>query len=425
MNSGVDTSPYLLLLDPVLISDFFSKEVNYTDRTPFGYGVHIGFTDENGQQAIQTRNILNEFYCHGNSRKVCRVADSLFNSKMEEIIKENWDEQSMDQYKNMDFSIIVNDMVILMTDKMAIGEPNLLKIKDELVIDIFTKMIDDLSAAKSDFLNLISFGMIAKSKLTPNLYQTYKKFEEGLKMIEDIMRRKVQEGDSKPSSSDNYSFMGVIVRHIRKQDPSQHEKWIKKLGVEMASLATASSDLNGTTLNILTWLARNQKDQKAVREAIFSESPEFDVDELFQSEKMNAIQEELFRICAGSAYINPRVANRNFKIEDIKVRKGTYITTPTSLKLKSSTIYEDAHLFKIDRFLGSQTRGGNKVDYIPFSTGSRGCPGVKITKAFEVALVQRLLTRVEFFQEGPRNPRAFDLSYSVDECIVKMRPLQR
>lgn len=81
------------------------------------------------------------------------------------------------------------------------------------------------------------------------------------------------------------------------------------------------------------------------------------------------------------------MANRNFKIGEIKIKKETYLTTPTSLKLKAPSLFEDPESFNIDRFLQGKIKGNNNLEYIPFSAGSRACPGVKTAKAFDVAFV--------------------------------------
>lgn len=190
-------------------------------------------------------------------------------------------------------------------------------------------------------------------------------------------------------------------------------------------MTAASSDLNGTTLNILTWLARNKKHQAQIRQVIKEESPSFDLDEVLDSNRMDAIQDELYRINVGSSYINPRIANSNFKLGDISINKGTYVVTPTSLKLKSNTVYENAAEFEIGRFMDQKVKNQhNKIDYIPFSVGKRGCPGVKISKIYQAALVFRLMNKFEFEQGGEKRlPKSFDLSYSVTECVVKMRPV--
>lgn len=83
--------------------------------------------------------------------------------------------------------------------------------------------------------------------------------------------------------------MDILVKYIQKQDPSEHESLIEKFTPEITSLSSASSDLVGTTLNIISLFARNQEDQEATRKVVMGESPEFDIDVLFSSQKISAI----------------------------------------------------------------------------------------------------------------------------------------
>lgn len=134
---------------------------------------------------------MNEFYAFENSKRICKEADALFNKKFDEIIEEKWGETDRSEYKEIDMNELAKELFMLMIDRITIGEPETLKIKDELVVNIFTKMVDDLSGQRSSFLNMISFGMIAKWKLTPNLSRTFKKYLKSLEMVKDIMRKKI------------------------------------------------------------------------------------------------------------------------------------------------------------------------------------------------------------------------------------------
>lgn len=106
-----------------------------------------------------------------------------------------------------------------------------------------------------------------------------------------------------------------------------------------------------------------------------------DIDSLVDSKILDAIQDELYRFNTGSSYLNPRFANKNFRLGNLKVKKGDYLTTPTSLKLVSKQLYEDPTQFKLERFLDNSLKDKNaKFDFIPFSTGNRACPGTHISR---------------------------------------------
>ncbi|GLJ37458.1 hypothetical protein SUGI_0761000 [Cryptomeria japonica] len=59
---------------------------------------------------------------------------------------------------------------------------------------------------------------------------------------------------------------------------------------------------------------------------------------------------------------------------------------------RDETIWKDAHLFKPERFMGSDKDvRGQDFDLLPFGTGRRGCPGISMGRSVvESALAQLL-----------------------------------
>lgn len=216
VNSGIDTRPLMIVLDPYMVGDLFKKEVKYLDKTPIGYGIHVGFSDESGQAALKTRNILNEFFGYENSLKMRKYIDKIALKEVEDLTKQYWPNRDFDQSKEVNLRKFIDHAVTLITDRIIIGEEEPLKIGEEFAADIFTKIIDDLSATRSNFLNILSFGLIARWKLTPNLHKTYKKFEKGFSDVIHIFQRRLNQPDSQSSEHD-FSLTSILVDHVRNQ----------------------------------------------------------------------------------------------------------------------------------------------------------------------------------------------------------------
>lgn len=110
---------------------------------------------------------------------------------------------------------------------------------------------------------------------------------------------------------------------------------------------------------------------------------------------LNAVVNETLRFLPLAARIDRRCV-QDVNINGIQITKGTLIIIPVYAMHHDPDHFEDAHLFKPERFLPGYTGKDNSDAFLPFGTGPRNCVGMRFAlMGIKFALV-RILRELKF-----------------------------
>lgn len=137
-----------------------------------------------------------------------------------------------------------------------------------------------------------------------------------------------------------------------------------------------------------------RKLQKEIKD-IYDQRAPISSDSLNRMEWLNAILKETLRMYNPEMLAEFKRALTNHKVGDIKIKKGTLVSTCFATSCFDSEYFEDPFTFKPQRWIDGFVKNELYV-FTPFGTGPRSCIGQQLTMVIAKIVLSEFVKRFDF-----------------------------
>ncbi|XP_043694559.1 cytochrome P450 CYP82D47-like [Telopea speciosissima] len=230
------------------------------------------------------------------------------------------------------------------------------------------------------------------------------------------------------ADGDEQDFMDVMLS-VLEEDPQFHghdrDMAVKAtcLGLLVAATDPIPSSLSWT-LSLL--LNNKQVLTKAQDELDFHVGKDRKVEEkdIGNLTYLQAIIKESLRLYPVTPLLIPHESTEDCTVSEFRIPKGTRLLVNVWKIQRDPRVWSNPLEFQPERFLTSHTNldvWGKNLEFIPFGSGRRSCPGI----SFSLLTVQMMLARLlhEFELQTPSN-EPVDMTEQISLSLPKRTPLE-
>lgn len=208
------------------------------------------------------------------------------------------------------------------------------------------------------------------------------KFKKCLAALDDIVKKHIEE---KLEMKANGTLEGDdLVTSLLNQDSEETPMEFKELRDQVMTQFLAGHETSATSITYTAYfLAKYPNLQEQLYEHCLQDKNWWEYSEL-----LNFIYESL-RLYPSIPLID-KMAMQDDVLNGVKIEKGTHVTISPLILHRTEEFWEDADLFKADRFKDFHLRK-NRFLYIPFSEGPRICIGSQLALMEMVLIIRKIL----------------------------------
>ncbi|XP_057843481.1 cytochrome P450 71AU50 [Cryptomeria japonica] len=220
-------------------------------------------------------------------------------------------------------------------------------------------------------------------------------------VIDDHIHRRMGEGKLKKEDSVR-DMVDVLLDMAETEDQTVSRVNIKAIIVDMlnAGIETSSTTIEWAMTELLrnpAMLARAQQEMESTvgRDRSVNES------DVRKFNCLRCVVKETFRFHPPAPLLVPHESIEGCSVGGYFVPPKTRLYVNVWAMGRDENVWKDAHLFKPDRFMGSNKDvRGQDFDLLPFGTGRRGCPGISMALSVIELALARLLHCFDWTVEG-------------------------
>jgi cytochrome P450 len=157
-------------------------------------------------------------------------------------------------------------------------------------------------------------------------------------------------------------------------------------------------------------------------EEVFGDFKEESVklESLKQMDYTLAFIKETLRMASPVAYFFPRECKKDTQIGDLKIHKGTLVTTPLNLTHQNADVFANPKEFIPERWMPDSefAKKNTKINpnlYLPFGVGHRVCPGRQFSYVQLKMMIAFFIERFEWqFPENVREKMTWDVNFNYE-----------
>ncbi|KAG5406802.1 hypothetical protein IGI04_012921 [Brassica rapa subsp. trilocularis] len=286
-------------------------------------------------------------------------------------------------------------------------------------INILMEKLEQASSSSST-VNLSQFFITLTSDIMSKVALGRKySSDEGTVNIKTVVRtfsRVVQEHDLDVDKKRS-GFVDRLLS-IQREQTTPFDMFI-------GGTATTSSLLEWT----LTELVRHPECVKKLRDEICSVSAHnsyVNEDDVEKMNYLNAIVKETLRLHPPLSIIVPRLLSEDVRLRGYDIAAGTQVMINAwAIQRDKATWGPDAEKFKPERHLNSSLDfQGQDYKFIPFGSGRRLCPGIRLALVLVEVTVANLVKRFDWrVQVGPYGVDKLDLAEAAGIEACRKYPL--
>ncbi|XP_058760878.1 cytochrome P450 76T24-like [Vicia villosa] len=231
-------------------------------------------------------------------------------------------------------------------------------------------------------------------------------------------RMKLRENEHYISNNDMLdTLLDISKEDIQKMD----EKQIKHLFLD---LFLAGTDTTAYVLErAMSELVRNpeimSKAKKELEEIIGLGNPVVESD-ISRLPYLQAVVKESLRLHPPAPMLLSRKARVDVEISGYTIPKGAHVWI-NEWGIGRTNIWEDAHLFSPERFIGSEIDvKGRHFKLIPFGSGRRICPGSPLAVRMLHSMLGSLINSFDWKLENSIEPKDMNLDKSLKAIPVEL-----
>ncbi|KAG8377797.1 hypothetical protein BUALT_Bualt08G0071000 [Buddleja alternifolia] len=194
----------------------------------------------------------------------------------------------------------------------------------------------------------------------------------------------------------------------------------------MELLIAATDSTTSATVWLMVEINRNQEILSKVREEIAQTVEEDGLNEslLSQCQYFQACIKETLRLHVPAPLLVPHRAIETCKVNNYIIPKDSMVVVNAWAIARDPNYWEDATIFKPERFLDSKiSHRGTHLEYLPFGTGLRMCPGSTVAFKDIQMLVGSLLHYFDWSLPNGEDMTTIDMNEKYVTTLKKEKPL--
>ncbi|XP_004488758.1 cytochrome P450 71AU50-like [Cicer arietinum] len=305
----------------------------------------------------------------------------------------------------VDISAKVSTLMVDMTCRMVVGKKYMDKELDEKGFKLMMDEAMNLLGTPNigDYIPYI--GLLDLQGLTKRMKVISKIFDDFFdKIIEEHIKSNDKDGEP-------MDFVDVLLGFLGTEE---YDYRIERSNIKaiMMDIFIASTDTSSTTIEwTISELLKNPRVMKKVQKELESvvglkrKVEESDLDKL---EYLDMVIKESFRIHPAGPLLIPHQSLEDCMVEDFFIPKNSRVIVNAWSIMRDKMAWSDPEKFWPERFEGSNIDAkGSYFELIPFGSGRRGCPGLKLGLTIVRLVVAQLVHCFDF--KLPDNILSYDL----------------
>ena len=391
------TVPVIQIIDPKLLKEFFSKQDSYIkNRALLGYfpiiaGQGLVFT-ENQKWKHQKRLISSIFHYEYLKEMITPIQDITV-KHLDKLAKKS----NLDYIKLLDvFQDISGDIVCSLffnnnIEELEIDGENLTSFIGSILKESFTFLTDPLNFIFG--LNYLKLGLRAPYRMLN------KKIEKLRKFGFEIVKSKKENLKAQRHSNSRKDLLTLLLE--KQQEGGENYISDEEIVHQFFVFFIAGMD---TTSHLVAMLIYNLSQNLVYREELeiemgrYYDEKNVKMDSLLKMECMGKFIKETLRMHSPAKNLFYREAINDHYIDDIKIKKGTFIQPAFAINDFNPLYYDEPEKFNPERW--NKSEKNNKADgafiNIPFSAGMRSCIGQHMALTEAKIIFSEFLRRFEF-----------------------------
>ncbi|KAG6509454.1 premnaspirodiene oxygenase-like [Zingiber officinale] len=262
------------------------------------------------------------------------------------------------------------------------------------IYDGFLPVVRELMETLTGFSIVDSFP---SWKFLDVLTGTTSRFWQIRRRLDKIMNEIIQQHQTEKKSNQSEEDLIDVLLRIKEQGDLEIPITFDNVKACIVDMFVGGTDTTATTLEwAMSELMRNpevmNRAQIEVREALKGKAgvEDGDVEKLSY---LKMVIKETLRLHVPIPLLLPRMAKQSCEVMGFKIPEESRVLINAWAMGRDPEYWEDAESFRPERFAGSGTDyKGTYLEYVPFGSGRRLCPGYQFAMAtMELALAQMLL----------------------------------
>lgn len=426
INQHNNPNPYIMLLDPKLIGEFFMKEVDFFKRdTPVELPQDQGFLLEHGESALKKRAIFNNFFQNENLQRLTKRLRNMIKSHFLKLKDQFWKDDNR-EFKTYDLRKFFPEVFEDLVNNILFGDSGFPLINGETMPTASQKILEDF--AKNIMrkpLNFFTMNVLHTFRILP----ISRNVDERVKNVQKEILKTLRKREKITPSKRGLNILDVMLEH--NESCSESEKLSDKDFInniflfQIAGLDTSNNVTESVMKYLSVYPEYIKKLEKEEIPKIFAEKgDEFKYDAYYRSEFLNNFINETMRLNPVLPMSIERKALRNVKLGPYTIYKGTSVSVPIRGLHLNEESFDHPLKFNPDRF--SKGKRMKRNTYLPFMGGKRACIGKYLA---ELVIRINVSTFMELFEleviKGEEFENFMRLVTGVKDCVVKFRPRER
>jgi cytochrome P450 len=229
------------------------------------------------------------------------------------------------------------------------------------------------------------------------------RYRESIKMIDEIMRRLIEQGREQASGEDN--LLSLLLQAVDGESGEQMtnaQLRDEALGFFIAGYDTTAAGMTWVLHSLTKYPEITNKVREELEAVVGTRKPGF-ADLMRLPYTRNVLQEAL-RIHSPSVWL-PRLSVVEDEIDGYRIPPGAMTVIFTRLIHRHPGIWNDPMTFDPDRFTPERSEGRHKQAWLPFGSGQRQCIAKEFSLLEGMLIMARVVSRYELLPVPGRVPQ--------------------
>jgi len=390
----------VLLYDPKLIKEFYSKQSSYmkAKASPamlkiMGTGL---FLAEGDFWKAHRKVISSKFHFEFLKENIPLIV-STTREFLDELAKTNLTKVNiLDELQK-----ITGEMV----GRIFFGQNlNKYKINGKLLtLYLADLMVRSTTGFRKNYFIIMAFMVGINLELFPS----YREIMNEVREFRQVCIKIIQERKNSPHAKGT-DLLGVL---LETQNASKSEEHFTDDDIvnEFVTFFIAGMDTTGhLTTMALYLLTQNPQSFSKLQEEVdqvYSKTDPVTIEDLGHMDYMQCVLKETMRLYTPAPTIFPRIAQNDHTLGDLNIKKGTSVRPTPLYNFASPKYFEDPREFKPERWLIKKEQDLEPFVFIPFSAGPRNCIGQHMAMIESKIIISEFIKKFKFNM----SERDFDL----------------
>lgn len=424
-NSNKIAKSLVIIFDPKLMREYFAKEIEYTRKRPLLFNVNFGFFWDYGKLAMKKRLAFGEFFKISNLNKMAPMLLKIVNDHFENFIKENWKEgANRDEFIKVNIKEELGKIFDKTVTHLLFGEEELTLIEGGIALP--TAMSMYINTSLTDVLtplNFLTFDILANLGLTQGAVKGKQLYKGIKKAVMKVYKNRLESGPKKGT----VNLLDLMIENNSKEGEipwTEDEIVGNAILLQFAGVDTSKETSTSFIHHVVGKLKMQEEILECVQKNIFNiPDEEIDFDKLNSSEEFNCYADESLRLFPPFYFTNTRTVVRPMKLGKYDILPGTALFLMAGTTHMIDKFHKNPKEFNKERFTQKNRKKMEKMSYLPFSTGKRGCIGQYLGELMVKLMMSTLVKHFVIEKVDGYNPKRVGMmTYCYLDCWVRVKP---